>query len=146
MMIHSRLIANNPGFTGDKTVIVTVSFPPGTCSVTAYRTTPAGYEWGKNNKDFNSTSLDGFSTDFYEKAQIWLSEVFLGFFMVPDDQIWNYNFIGMRADQSAKINYILAPPKDFYHEMHRTSHFINFNKGEDEEEDDKGALEEDFFN
>ena len=79
MMIHSRLIANNPGFTGDKTVIVTVSFPPGTCSVTAYRTTPAGYEWGKNNKDFNSTSLDGFSTDFYEKAQIWLSEVFLGF-------------------------------------------------------------------
>jgi pre-mRNA-processing factor 8 len=145
-MIHARLIGANPHLDAEKAVVVTVAFPPGSCSVTAYRITPSGFEWGKSNRDFNATSLEGYSNDFYEKAQVWLSEVFLGFFMVPDDLIWNYNFIGLRADQTAKINYVLAVPRDFYHESHRTSHFLNFNKIEEEEAEDKGALEEDFFN
>lgn len=146
LMIHSKLIGANPNLDAEKSVVITVAFPPGTCSVTAYHMTRAGFEWGKNNKDFNATSFEGFSTQFYEKVQIWLSDAFFGFFMVPDDHIWNYNFIGMRADQHSKINYVLAQPKDFYHEMHRTSHFISFHKGDDGEEEDKGALEEDFFN
>lgn len=145
LMIHAKLISNNPSLDAEKAVVVTVAFPPGACSVTAYRCTPAGYEWGKSNKDFNATNVEGYSPDFYEKSQIWLSEVFLGFFMVPDDQIWNYNFIGLRADHAAKINYMLSTPREFYHEMHRTSHFINFNKLEEEEEDDRGAVEEDYF-
>jgi pre-mRNA-processing factor 8 len=146
LMIHARLIGANPQLDAEKAVVITVAFPPGTCSVTAYRITPPGFEWGKNNRDFNATSLEGYSNDYFEKAQIWLSEVFLGFFMVPDDLIWNYNFIGLRADQTAKINYVLAVPRDFYHEAHRTSHFLNFNKIEDEETEDRGALEEDYFN
>lgn len=146
LMIHSKLLSNNPNLNAESSVVITVAFPPGTCSVTAYKATPAGYEWGKNNRDFNATNIEGYNSGLFEKVQIWLSEVFLGFFMVPDDHIWNYNFIGMRVEQGAKINYILSNPYDFYHEMHRTSHFINFNKVEEEEDDDKGALEEDFFN
>ena len=31
--------------TGEKTVVMTVSFPPGSCSLTAYKYTPAGFQW-----------------------------------------------------------------------------------------------------
>ena len=57
----------------------------------------------------------------------------MGFFMVPDNNIWNYNFIGYRVDHSTVLNYMLGVPKDFYNEAHRPSHFISFNKMEDED-------------
>ena len=31
--------------------VITCSFTPGSCSLTAYRLTPAGFQWGKQNKD-----------------------------------------------------------------------------------------------
>ena len=39
----------------------------------------------------------------------------------------NYN-------QNLSYNMILANPYDFYHEVHRPSHFINFTKKDDESE------------
>ncbi|TPX48363.1 hypothetical protein SeMB42_g03031 [Synchytrium endobioticum] len=47
--------------------------------------------------------------------------------MVPEgDGIWNYNFMG--AKHSANMKYLLTldTPKEFYHESHRPSHFLNF--------------------
>lgn len=72
--------------------------------------------------------MDSYGSHLYEKVQLWLSEVFMGFFMVPDNRVWNYNFIGLKIDHSSVFNYILSSPKDFYNEVHRPSHFINFNK------------------
>jgi pre-mRNA-processing factor 8 len=46
--------------------------------------------------------------------------------MVPDNHIWNYNFVGLGLNSSMKYSLILANPKEFYHENHRTSHFIKF--------------------
>jgi len=51
--------------------------------------------------------------------------------MVPDNHIWNYNFVGLGLVPSMKYSLILANPKDFYHELHRASHFIKFIKGDD---------------
>ena len=42
-----------------------------------------GYEWGKNNKELNQQ--EGYSHAFFEKVQLFLSDRFLGFFMVPDN-------------------------------------------------------------
>ena len=36
---------------GEKTVIITCSFTPGSCSLTAYKLTPSGFEWGRTNTD-----------------------------------------------------------------------------------------------
>ena len=68
----------------------------------------------------------------YEKVQILLSDRFSGFFMVPDNHIWNYNFIGLGVVPNMKYSLILSNPKDFYHEIHRTSHFIKFIKQDEE--------------
>jgi len=62
-----------------------------------------------------------------------LSERFLGFFMVPDNHIWNYNFVGLGLNSSMKYSLILANPKEFYHEYHRASHFIKFVSNDNQE-------------
>ncbi|KAJ1729857.1 pre-mRNA-splicing factor 8 [Coemansia biformis] len=56
-----------------------------------------------------------------------LSDRFMGFFMVPDDNgVWNYNFMGPahRADMSYGLQ--LDVPRAFYDEAHRPSHFMTF--------------------
>lgn len=90
--------------------------------------------------------METYGQNLFEKVQLWLSEVFMGFFMVPDNGIWNYNFIGLRLDHASDYNYILSSPKDFYHESHRPSHFISFNKMEDDNNDALNDDELDLFN
>ena len=69
------------------------SFTPGSCSLTAYKLTPSGYDWGRNNKDTGNNPR-GYLPSHYEKVQMLLSDRFLGFFMVPTQGSWNFNFMG----------------------------------------------------
>jgi len=133
--MHSKLLMQNQNWDGEKNIIVTTSFTPGSCSLTAYKVTQAGYEWGKSNKD-TSPDPPGYNNNFFEKVQLFLTDRFLGFFMVPDNNIWNYNFIGLGLVPTMKYGLILANPKDFYNEIHRISHFIKFRRTEDAEETD----------
>ncbi|EDX15531.1 GD15246 [Drosophila simulans] len=73
-----------------------------------------------------------------------LSNKFLGFFMVPAQSSWNYNFMGVRHDPNMKYELQLANPKEFYHELHRTSHFLLFSNLEDGG-DGAGADREDVY-
>eukprot|EP01047_Picozoa_sp_COSAG01_P030415 COSAG01_NODE_2121_length_8374_cov_76.917704_2_plen_101_part_00 len=77
-------MADNKEWDGEKTVIITCSFTPGSCSLTAYKLTPSGYEWGRNNKD-PSNNPPGYLPTHYEKVQMLLSDRFYGFFMVPEE-------------------------------------------------------------
>lgn len=53
--------------------------------------------------------------------------------MVPSQGSWNYNFMGVRHDPNMKYELQLANPKEFYHEIHRPAHFLNFSSLEDGE-------------
>ena len=45
---------------GEKTVVMTVSFTPGSCSLAAYKLTPAGFQWATaKNKVMAGNSLLG---------------------------------------------------------------------------------------
>lgn len=90
---HAKIMADNPIWDADKTVVITCSFTPGSCSLTAYKLTPTGYEWGRSNTD-RGNNPKGYLPSHYEKVQMLLSERFQGFFMVPAQGSWNYNFIG----------------------------------------------------
>ncbi|KAJ8927951.1 hypothetical protein NQ314_019584 [Rhamnusium bicolor] len=131
---HAKLMADNPAWDGEKTVIITCSFTPGSCSLTAYKLTPSGYEWGRQNTD-KGNNPKGYLPSHYEKVQMLLSDRFLGFFMVPSQ--------GVRHDPSMKYELQLANPKEFYHEVHRPAHFLNFSSLEDG--DGAGADREDAF-
>ncbi|RQX75833.1 pre-mRNA processing splicing factor PRP8, partial [Toxoplasma gondii CAST] len=47
---HAKILNENKAWDAASTVIITCSFTPGSCSLTAYKLTPQGYQWGKSNK------------------------------------------------------------------------------------------------
>ncbi|KRY37981.1 Pre-mRNA-processing-splicing factor 8 [Trichinella spiralis] len=130
--LHAKLMNENQNWDGEKTVVITCSFTPGSVSLTAYKLTPSGFEWGRQNTD-KGNNPKGYLPSHYEKVQMLLSDRFLGFFMVPVQTSWNYNFMGVRHDANMKYDVTLGNPKEFYHEQHRPSHFLNFATIEDPE-------------
>ncbi|KAJ3204221.1 Pre-mRNA-processing-splicing factor 8 [Entophlyctis luteolus] len=143
---HAKIMADNKSWDGEKSIVITCSFTPGSCSLTAYKLTPAGYDWGRNNKDMGVNPA-GYLPSHYEKVQMLLSDRFLGFFMVPEGEgIWNYNFMGAKHRVDMKYTLTIETPKvsafvivvrfagpnssndtqEFYHEVHRPNHFLTF--------------------
>lgn len=120
-----QLLTDNISWDGEKTVMITCSFTPGSVSLTAYKLTPSGYEWGKANTD-KGNNPKGYMPTHYEKVQMLLSDRFLGYFMVPSNGVWNYNFQGQRWSPAMKFDVCLSNPKEYYHEDHRPVHFHNF--------------------
>ena len=79
------------------------SFTPGSCSLTAYKLTPSGYEWGRTNTD-KSNNPKGYLPSHYEKVQMLLSDRFLGFFMVPS-QVRNMTHMYMIIINNSLIHF-----------------------------------------
>jgi len=129
---HSRIMGDNKSWDGEKSIVVTCSFTPGSVSLAAYKLSPTGFEWGKSNRE-TLGNPHGYQPSFYQKVQLLLSDKFLGFYMVPDNGIWNYNLGGMGVHHNPNIKYgvILQNPKDFYHQLHRPNHFLSFSTMED---------------
>ncbi|CAN8233383.1 unnamed protein product [Cochlearia groenlandica] len=127
---HSRILESNKQWDGEKCIILTCSFTPGSCSLTSYKLTQTGYEWGRLNKDTGSNP-HGYLPTHYEKVQMLLSDRFLGFYMVPENGPWNYNFMGVKHTVSMKYNVKLGSPKEYYHEEHRPTHFLEFSNMEE---------------
>lgn len=125
VIMHSRIMSDNQSWDGEKSIIITCSFTPGSCSLTAYKLTPNGYEWGRTNRDIGA-SAQGYSPSHYERVQMLLSDKFLGYFMMPDDEVWNYNFMGVKHSLGIEYSLSLGIPKEFYNEIHRPSHFLQF--------------------
>jgi len=123
--MHAKILSDHREWLADQSIIVTCSFTQGSCSLTAYRLTTQGFQWGKNNKDTGPNPA-GYSQNHVEKVQMLLSDVFLGFFMVPEGGVWNYNFMGVKHSQTMKYNLTLDNPREFYHEFHRPAHYLNF--------------------
>lgn len=73
-----------------------------------------------------------------------LSDRFMGFWMVPENGVWNYNFMGVKHSSGMKYALQLSNPREFYHEMHRPTHFLEF--GGISAEGDDGADKDDNFN
>jgi len=109
-----------------KTVTMTVSFTPGSVSLAAYGLTPAGYEWGAKNNDMTSGNPQGFNPSMGEKCQLLLSDRIMGFFLVPDNNIWNYSFLGPSFNEKMSYSVKMDIPAAFYEPVHRPSHFSSF--------------------
>lgn len=129
---HARLMNDHPSW-DKKTVTMTVSFTPGSVSLAAWGLTPQGYKWGAENKDTTSDQPQGFSTSMGDKCQLLLSDRLRGYFLVPEDNVWNYSFMGSSFGGVEKrpIYVKMDTPLRFYDEQHRPLHFQNFAELED---------------
>ena len=139
---HAQILEKNSSWDGEKAIVVTCSFTPGSCSLTAYKLTPKGYEWGRQQKDQNVGNPQGYQPSHYEKVQMLLSDRFYGYYMVPDGQPWNYNFMGVKHSASMKYALKLANPKEYYHESHRPTHFLDFASADDQDLKTSGSGKE----
>ncbi|CAK7199141.1 pre-mRNA-splicing factor 8 [Sporothrix eucalyptigena] len=117
----------------DRNISVSVSFTPGSVSLSAWGLSPQGYSWGVQNKDTQSDQPQGFTTSMGEKRKLLLSPKYKGFFLVPENGKWNYSFMGSDFAGLAKknVHVKLDTPLPFYSDQHRPLHFQNFAELED---------------
>ena len=71
--MHAKMLENHKSWDGERCIVITASFTPGSCSLTAYKLTPGGYEWGRTNKGDVANPV-GFAPSHYEKVQMLLSD------------------------------------------------------------------------
>ncbi|KAH8910332.1 pre-mRNA processing splicing factor 8 [Coniochaeta sp. PMI_546] len=130
---HARLLEAHPEWDKRNTLTVTVSFTPGSVSLSAWALTPQGYKWGAENKDVGIDQPQGFTTTMGEKRKLLLSPRFKGFFLVPDNGRWNYSFMGSAFGGIEKkpVHVKLDTPAPFYSHVHRPIHFVSFQELED---------------
>merc|ERR1712228_804051 len=134
ILLHTKYLSNASNrWQNDRSIIITCSFTPGSVTLTAYKLTVDGVEWAKNNqhhskqsKQLLQMSTSSNNQSLYEKIQMLLSDRFMGFFMVPDTQSWNRNFVGVTWNESMRYGIKLGNPLPFYHEAHRPTHFLKF--------------------
>jgi len=143
--MHAKIMGDNKSWDGEKTIVTTVSFTPGSCSLAAYKLTMDGFEWGRKYKDEIPGRARGFAKSHYEKVQLLLSDAFSGFFMTPAEGSWNYNFMGVKHSRNMKYDLKLANPLEFYHEIHRPQHFLQFCSMEADETNAPLADHDDLF-
>ncbi|KAF1825263.1 pre-mRNA-processing-splicing factor 8 [Dissoconium aciculare CBS 342.82] len=131
---HANLMAAHSSW-DNKTVNMTINFTPGSVSLSAWSLTPAGYQWGAQNRDHSSDQPAGFSpsSNFGEKCQLLLSDKIRGYFLVPEDERWNWSFLGsgFGEREKGKIYVNVGVPKRFYDDVHRPIHFQSFAELED---------------
>lgn len=139
VLAHVKLlegsVGSGAGWDGEQSVVLTVSFTPGSASLACHRVTPTGLQWARAAlKDGGqaATSAAGgagyIPNQMVEKGQLLLSDRFTGFFLTPaPDGVWNYAFMGVRHTPGMAYTLALAgPPRPFYDERHRPAHFLNF--------------------
>jgi pre-mRNA-processing factor 8 len=131
---HARLMRQHDTW-DRKTVTMSVNFTPGSVSLSAWSLTPQGYQWGAENKDLGSEQPAGFSpnSNFGEKCQLLLSDKIRGFFLVPEDERWNWSFLGsgFAEREKGRVYVGVGVPKRFYDDVHRPIHFQSFAELED---------------
>ena len=51
--MHAKILADNMTWDVETSVVITSSFTQGSCTLSSYRLTPLGLDWGRNNKDMS---------------------------------------------------------------------------------------------
>lgn len=125
IVTHAKIMSEHKEWSPESTITLTVSFTPGSCSLTGYKLTASGFEWGRVQRDVLHQSA-GYSPAHYQKVPILLSDRMVGSWMVPDSTSWNLNFQGIKHSAGMKYGVKLENPKEFYHEAHRPGHFLKF--------------------
>jgi len=60
-----------------------------------------------------------------------LSDRIRGYFLVPEDNRWNYSFMGSGFNDKKAVYVKIDTPLRFYDDQHRPLHFQNFAELED---------------
>jgi pre-mRNA-processing factor 8 len=121
---HAKLIGDHRW--SPDTTVVTCAMTPGSVSLTSWTLTPTGFEWARQSDP------TAWNDENSQCRPLLLTDRLRGFFLVPSTSVWNYAFQGVNHSPSAKYSLKLDTPLEFYHELHRASHFLAFSRLEDQ--------------
>lgn len=121
---------------GAEKCVVSLSLAGGALTSTCFRPTLQGIEWGATNKDLGSHEPPGYSRDFADPGQLITTESIKGYFYTPQDDVWNFVFLGSLWNPRARCYMKVGFPLNFYHDLHRPVHFLAFSGLETNEEDE----------
>lgn len=104
---------------------IVISFPPGSCTVRAFRLNEEGINWGSQNKDTKDRPV-GFEDTFFDRLPCILTENYNGFFMIPTGIEWNLNFQPLKLTEHPDYNIELGTPLPYFDQKHRPNTFLQF--------------------
>ncbi|QGN13893.1 pre-mRNA-splicing factor 8 [Kluyveromyces marxianus] len=129
-MSPSEVISHSKTFSDhNKSALdLSINLIPGAVSIIGYTLKDDGFNWGLQSQGIMDPSPEGFDPSFSDNAQILLSERIMGNFLVPKSSLWNYAFMGTSFSEELPYELKLDIPIEFYNELHRAPHFIQFSE------------------
>ena len=112
--LHAHMLDLHGEWDGKKTAVITCSFIPGSVSVAGYHLTKEGYEWGRACKDQGASDLGFDENTMVHGCPVFFSNKFLGSFLVPAENSWNYNFRGTQFRVTESYDVTPDVPKEYY--------------------------------
>jgi len=112
--LHAHMLDLHGEWDGKKTAVITCSFIPGSVSVAGYNLTKEGYEWGRACKDQGASDLGFDENTMFHGCPVIFSNKFLGSFLVPAENSWNYNFRGTQFRVTESYDVTPDVPKEYY--------------------------------
>eukprot|EP00127_Corallochytrium_limacisporum_P002632 Clim_evm68s134 gene=Clim_evmTU68s134 len=124
---HAMLLDDH-GWAMETAVVLNITFTSGSVSLSCHSVTADGMAWGRENDELvaKAGSELSYVPQHSQRVPLLLSERVLGFFMAPEQGIWNYNFMGIKHSKGMAFSLALTNPRDFYDPLHRPIHFFNF--------------------
>jgi pre-mRNA-processing factor 8 len=129
--IHDQYIQHLPI---ESTITMTLSYTPGSCTLNSFRITNTGRQWYHKSPnavvDVNGAILStvGYNNTYFKSQEVKITENDNGYFLSTFDKVWNYHFMSLKFKKAIPFLLHVSPPIDFYHSLHRKSHFLNFVK------------------
>lgn len=118
LFMHTRIMKRHKEWTSSDTAIITCSFTPGSINLAGFKITAKGFEWAdKNDTPEVTTEMNFAQPDHYMKVNIINTNNFLGGFLVPTDEMWNYGLQGHMFRPDMKYDVSLNVPKDYFNEV-----------------------------
>ncbi|CAF5026807.1 unnamed protein product, partial [Rotaria sp. Silwood1] len=103
IITHAKIMHDHKSWDEEKTIIITSSYTPDLVSLAAYKLTPSGYEWARLKTDHENNLKDMFH-HIMKKFKYSCRIVSLDLFMIPGQDLWNYNFMGTHHDAHMKYD------------------------------------------
>lgn len=131
LALQSKLLLEREDWDAERSVVITCAITPGSCSLSSYKLTSAGFEKGRelieNGGQYTNIPPTPCAVNEFERTQLLVSERFSGFFLTPGpDGVWNYAFQSINHSKSMKFSLQADNPPEFYSECHRPAHFLQF--------------------
>jgi pre-mRNA-processing factor 8 len=145
LALQSKLLLEREDWDSDRSAVITCAFTPGSCSLSAYKLTAAGFERGRDLIESGSVHTSMPPTpclvNEFERTQLLVTDRFSGFFLIPGPEgVWNFAFQSINHSKSMRFILQADTPPEFYAECHRPAHFLQFTANPEDSVDVLGGL------